>query len=405
MDIFVARQPIFNAKQKVYGYELLYRSARQDSYQESDGDKASLAVIRNSLLIIGPERITGGKKAFVNFTRNLLLNQAAFYLPKEIAVIEILEDVEMDEQLVTECKKIKSNGYLLALDDFDLAGNENNPLVPLADIIKVDFRATTRDQRRAIADYTNRFGHLKFLAEKTESREEFQEGVEDGYAYFQGYFFSKPVIISRKDIPGYKINYLRILDELNRVNTDFETIRNVIERDPSLTYKLLQYINCAFFGFRHEITSIRQALVLLGEKEVRKWASLAVLISLGKDQPGELIRVALLRAKFCEELASRAGMESQKTELFLMGMFSFMDVFFGRPLDEILQDIPLSANVKDALLGKTNPHKIVYDAVLSYERGNWEDASQLAMQLAVDEEQMIAIYSECIEWVEKTSRL
>lgn len=405
MDVFVARQPIFDRDQKVYGYELLYRSGTENYFQELDGDKASLEVIRNSLSVIGIEKLTSRKKFFINFTRNLLLNQTAHLLPKEFAVVEILEDVKIDQPLVQACRKLKHQGYILALDDFVLQGNENNQLLDLAEIIKVDFRAAGDRERETIVNRIGRERQVKFLAEKTETQEEFDNAVQMGYQYFQGYFFSKPVIISRKDIPGYKINYLRILSELNKPGSDFEVVRQVIQRDPSLTYKLLQYINSAYFRFQREISSIKQALVLLGEKEVRKWASLTIMVHLAKDKPEEVLRVALLRARLCEELGVKAGMKQQGSELFLMGMFSLMDVLLGRSLEEILEDIPLSETVKKALSGCPNRYKAIFDLAVGYERGNWERSIDSAAAAGVDAEAIPAVYAAAIQWADVISEL
>jgi EAL and modified HD-GYP domain-containing signal transduction protein len=400
MDVFVARQPIFDRRQRLCGYELLYRSGGENRYVETDGDKASLAVIRNTLLVIGSERITGGRRAFINFTRSLLLDGSAFYLPKDLAVIEILEDVVADEPLVDACRKIKERGYLLALDDFILKGNKNNPLLDLADIIKIDFLQTNPIMRKFIVKRFTGNNRVKLLAEKTETREDFHEARDLGYHYFQGYFFSKPVVISTKDIPGYKLHYMQILREINRKELNFDTLRQLIEKETSLTYKLLKYINSAFFGLRQKVTSIKQALALLGEEEIKKWVSLAVLVDLGRDEPEELARVSILRARFCEGLASRVGLAAQKSELFLLGMFSLMEVFLGRPMEEILDGMPLSDSLKGALLGEMNGYRKVLELVLRYESADWEGVAQWASQIRLNEAVIPQIYAEAIQVAE-----
>ena len=256
MDVFIARQPIFDANQRVYGYELLYRSGVENAYSEADGDKASFSVIGITILVIGSEPVSQGKRVFVNFTRKLLLEGAATYLPKGIGVVEILEDVEPDDELVRAIKTIRSQGYILALDDFILRGNEYSPFLKLVDIIKVDVRQTDEQERKAIAQRFPDSGSVKLLAEKTETREEFANALKMGYSYFQGYFFCKPVILARRDISGHKIHYLRILKELSVDDPSFNEIKNIIEHNPSFAYKLLKYINSAFFGLRREVSSI-----------------------------------------------------------------------------------------------------------------------------------------------------
>ncbi|MGO9314240.1 MAG: EAL and HDOD domain-containing protein [Syntrophobacteraceae bacterium] len=401
MNVFIARQPIFETKQRVYGYELLYRSSLENVYSEADGDKASFSVIGNTILVIGSQQISQGKRVFVNFTRKLLLEGAATYLPKGIGVVEILEDVEPDDELIEAIKTIRSQGYTLALDDFVLRGNEYSPFLELVDIIKVDLRQTDEQEREAIAQRFPGSGRVKLLAEKTETREEFANALKMGYSYFQGYFFCKPVMFARRDISGHKIHYFRILKELSADNPSFDAIKNIIEHNPSLAYKLLKYINSAFFGLRREVSSIIHALQLLGEEEIRRWLSLVVLMELGKEQPLELMRLCSLRARFSENLASEAGYDQRKSEFFFMGLFSCIDVMLGRPMEEILEDLPIRTSIKEALLGKSNLFRLVLDLVISYEKANWMDFPILASRLGVEESDVQQSYSNSIAWADQ----
>jgi len=401
MELFVARQPIFDIHQNVYGYELLYRSQRGNYYDGSDGDQASFSVIHNIFFLIGLENLTGGKKAFINFTKNLLVNDIAFSLPKEFLVIEVLENIEPDELIISTCTELKKSGYVLALDDFVMKNNFFNPLVELADIIKVDLRESRAEEMKEIAQQFASKG-IKLLAEKTETLEEFKLAREMGYVYFQGYFFSKPIIISRKDIPSNKINHLQMLQEINREDLDLGSLEKIIKRDTSLTYKLLKYINSAFFGLRQPITSIKHALVLLGEYEVRKWASLILLTSIGQDKPAEILITSLVRAKFCESLVSEAAFKGKESALFLLGMFSMIDVLISRPMDEILEEILLPEDVKVALLGGENRYRDMLELALSYERGDWQFFSQYVSKLSLDEDKIPDLYLNSIDWAEKS---
>ena len=399
MNIFVARQPIFDRQQRIYGYELLYRTGMENFFNAVNFDDATLAVIRNAMLVLGSESLSGGNKVFVNFTKSLLLSEVPAFLPKNNSVIEILEDVEVDEELLTACRELRNQGYQLALDDFTWEGNEKNPLTEIVHFIKVDFQNTPPHDRKAIAEFFSQKG-VELLAEKTETRREFQEALAMGYSHFQGYFFSKPEIISGKDIPGYKLHYLRILQEVCQEQLDFQNLQEILEQDPPLCLKILTYLNSAFFGLRYEITSIGHALALLGEKEIRKWASLAILVHLGQDQPTELMRLSILRAKFCESLAPKFGLSSHESKLFLMGLLSFMDVFWERPLEEILEYIPLAKEIKQALLGQENIYSRVLDLVVHYEKGDWEKVSQLLTRINLDESDLPEIYTRVIEFVE-----
>jgi EAL and modified HD-GYP domain-containing signal transduction protein len=395
MEIYVARQPIFNKQQEVYAYELLYRSGANKFYSSLNGDQASSEVITNSFLLIGLETLTRRKKAFINFTRNLLENDVATLLPNDLIVVEILQDIEPDEKMLAACRKLKELGYLLALDDF-LYDDIFKPLLDLVDIIKVDFLTTPVEQRRAVVQRIEPHKAL-FLAEKVETREDFVQAVEMGYSYFQGYFFSKPDIVSGRDIPSFKLTYLKILQEINKPELDFDRLEKLIKMDVSLSYKLLKFINSLAFGFRSEIRSIRQALVLLGKKEISKWLSLISLKSIGENKPDELIITAICRAKFCELIAPRVGLKNRNSDLFLMGMFSLMDAFLDQPLSDILAQLPISEDIKTALLGGKSRFRDIYELILAYETGDWERLSRKAAKLELEEKEVKEFYLNSLE--------
>ena len=396
MDVFVARQPIFDRQQKVYAYELLFRSSLENFFSHPDPNLASAKVISDSFFLFGMETITGGKRAFINVTRESLLQEYLAMFPKALTVVEILETVEPDEEVIEACRKLKEEGFLLALDDF-VYSDRFIPLVDMADIIKVDFLGTDVPERRAMVERFSGRG-IKLLAERVETREEFDLAVNLGYDYFQGYFFSKPVILQKKDIPGFKLNYLQIIREINRPELNYDQLEDVIKREVSLSYKLLRYINSPFFGWKREVTSIRHALTLLGDKSVRKWASLVALASMGSDKPEELVTSAVVRAKFCELLAPKTGLAAREEDLFLMGMFSMIDALVDLPLPEILAEIPIAPEIKGALLGEMNPLRKVYDVVTAYERGEWDNFRGLCKESGLDEMQTPGFYLDSIDW-------
>jgi c-di-GMP-related signal transduction protein len=398
-DIFVARQPILDARQQLVAYELLCRSSLNNEYDAADATSATLSVIRDAFLMIG-SRLTRSKKAFINFNRELLQKRSAFHLQPESMVIEILEDVEADEEIIEACRELKEAGHTIALDDFDGRNEKAKALIDLADIIKVDFRSTTPAQRRAIVESGSN-GKVRFLAEKVETMAEFEEAKEMGYEYFQGYFFSKPVVLSARNIPGGKLNYLRMLSEINRPEMDFRTLEVIIMQDPYFTYTLLNYMNSAYFGLQERISSIGQALIYLGERELRKWASLVTLTMLASDRPSEIVVTSLVRAKFCEGPAAPANMGSWSSELFLAGMFSMLDALIGRPIAELMESLNLSQEIRIALTVGGNRHSDVLDLALAYERANWEDVSVRAVELSIPEEVVPGVYRQSVEWADE----
>jgi len=396
MDVFVARQPIFDRQKVVHAYELLFRSGFENYYNALDGDKATEDVIANSFFVIGFDQLTDGRRAFINFTRNLLTKRVADLLPKEAVTVEILEDVEPDDEMVDICRNLKNSGYVVAMDDF-VSKDVGNPLVEYADIVKVDFMGTEPAERKALCETLSRRG-VSPLAEKVETEEEFLQAVEWGYEYFQGYFFSKPVIKSGKRLAGNKLTYLQVLYEVNQPGISYDELEKLIKQDLSLTYQLLRFMNSAWFGFRCEIKSIRHALVLLGPKEIKKWFSLIALTNMATDKPEELILRAVARGKTAEGLAPLIGMKEHRSELFLLGMFSLIDAVTDTPMNEIMEKLPLDQQVKNALLGKEGVFKTVYDAILSYERGEWDPFAECAEKLHLEESAMPGLVVESQRW-------
>jgi c-di-GMP-related signal transduction protein len=397
MDIFVARQPIFDNRNMVFGYELLYRSGKSNCYDTSDGDQATIDVIRNSFTIIGIDTLTDGKKAFVNFTQNLLQTNLMSVLSPQQVVVEVLEDVVATPEVIAACERIKARGFLLALDDFVWKG-EYQPLIRLADIIKVDFIQTERANRAALVQEIGA-ERVKFLAEKVESFSDYNEAVTLGFKYFQGYFFSKPMLMSARDIPEQKIAYLRIVREICRPDVGFDQLEKLIKFNMSISYKLLRLVNSTAFGLRRPVNSIRYALGLLGLKEIKKWLALIVVWGLGEDKPNELVNTALIRANLGEALAPLVKLEGQKSDLFLMGMFSLIDIMLDRPMIDVLDELPLTSEIRLALLGGQNKLRQVYDLILSYERGEWDSFRKTCRVLEIAQERFLQLYLQTLGFV------
>ncbi len=396
---FIARQPIFDRHKRVYGYELLFREGFDNFYKTIDGDYASSQTILSSFLLFGMDSITGGKRGFINFTKNLLENETASIFPRELLTIEILETVKPTEEIISKCKKLKKAGYMIVLDDF-VFFEEYRPLLKIADIIKIDFRKITPESDRVILSLAEEYP-VKLLAEKIETHREYQQAVDNGYSYFQGYFFSRPEIIEGKDIPVYKMNFLAILQEVHSRDFEYDHLENIIKRDVSLSYKLLKFINSAAFGFTSKIHSIKQALTLLGIDEFRKWISLIALSGMGNDKPEELVVTSIIRARFAEELALKSGMKDISSDLFLMGMFSLIDAFMDKPKKTILDDLNLDDDIKNALVGQPGPFTDYYKLMLLHEKGEWDPIEPLADRLELDEEVIAVSYLQAVEWANR----
>ena len=398
MEHFIARQPIFDTRGRVYAYELLFRSGLHNYFDCDDQDHAAASVIANSNLLFNLEEMTGNTKAFINCTRRVLLEDLMTTLPRQRAVVEVLEDIEPDEALIAACRRLKTQGYTLALDDFVYHKNFE-PLLDLADIIKVDFLLSDVEEQKRLAQMMIPRG-IRMLAEKVETHEVYENAKSMGYQLFQGYFFAKPVIISRKDIPTNKIQFLRILKDVHAQEVDFKKLALTIQSEVSLSYKLLKLINSAAFALRHKVTSILQALSLLGIREIRSWVSLLSISSMADDKPAELVVCSLIRARLCEQLAQPCKMGDRKADMFLMGLFSLLDVIMSRPIDEILQEITVEDDIRETLTGRQGPFLSVLNLAIAMEKGEWETVSKLAAELQIEEQPLSGAYMDAVKWAQ-----
>ncbi|MFZ3215587.1 MAG: HDOD domain-containing protein [Candidatus Acidiferrales bacterium] len=395
MQRFLARQPIFTSERTVYGYELLFRSGPENCYRADQQDAASASTV-DSILLFGIERLTPGCRAFLNCTRDFLIRDFATMLPKDRVVIEILETVPMDEEVYEACRRLKQAGYLLALDDFEDRADWK-PLIALADFIKVDLLATTHeDQLRLARTYSPR--NIRMLAEKAETYEDFRRTRDMGYAYFQGYFFSRPEVLSRKDIPANQVNHLQVLQAVNRAQMDVAEVSERIKAEPTLSFRLLRYLNSPVFPLIVEVRSIPHALALLGERGTRKWVSLIAVTCLAGGKPAELVSLPLIRARFCELLAPGAGLADSANDLFLLGLLSTMDAILDMRMAEVLKEIAIREEIRDALLGKANELRDIFEFALHYERGCWKEIGPSAARLGICEDAIPSLYVESVEW-------
>jgi len=403
MDIYVARQPIFNKKKKLYGYELLFRDRLSNAFPDVDGDMATSKVLSHSFLSFGMDRMTSGRNAFINFTNQLLVKRIPLLFPKTRLVVEVLEDVEPADPVVEACRELRCMGYRLALDDF-VYKKEMEPLMALAGIVKVDFMLTQGDQLTDLVRKLTRF-HIKLLAEKVETYEAFRQALDLGFEYFQGYFFSKPEILRGKGPSSAKLTLLQIMAEANRQDCSFQEIEKVIQRDVSLSYKLMRYINSAYFRRAQEISSMRQAIVLLGEKEIRRFVSLMALASLAEDKPGELMRASIVRAKLCELLGKVNSTQVDEAELFILGLFSLIDAILDQPMEAVMKELPLADEIKGAIVkgeGRLAPYLHVVSA---YESGDWEGLKDAAAKAGIQEDALPQHYLEAVVWAENIASL
>lgn len=395
---FVARQPIFDRSENVFGYELLFRDGLENCFHAADSDAASRSTVDSSLLM-GIDLLCEGRRAFVNCTRDVLLRDYVMLLPSSHTIVEVLESVAADEAILTACQRLKEAGYLIALDDF-VANDPRVALIELADIIKVDLRRTTEQERGVMV---KRYGpwQRRMLAEKVETRQELVVARDQGFLYFQGFFFRRPEVMATHEIPANRVNYLRMLQAVAQESLDLREIEKIIKGEASLCYRLLRYLNSALFAFSNEIHSVRHALSMMGEREIRRWVRLVATLGAAQQKSSELVLSALVRARFCELLGSRVP--HGDSDLFFLGLLSLMDVILEIPMTSLVEKVPLDREIKSVLLGGGNRLRPIYQLMMAQESGAWQESAQLAKQLRLNESGVAEFYWQAMHWAHQVN--
>jgi EAL and modified HD-GYP domain-containing signal transduction protein len=403
--IFVARQPIFDASEKVWAYELLFRgSAQAKTAEVQEEDLATASVIADgfALAFSGMDK---SKKAFINFPQRLLLDETVYALPQEICVVEVLETITPGPEITAALRAIKSRGYIIALDDYvGQPGFEE--IIGLADIVKVDLLGMDHAKLTTVALDLLRHG-CRLLAEKVEDKETYVLAKALGFTLFQGYYFSRPETMTGSKVPTPVLAKMRLLRALSGDDFDVRELTGIISSDPSVSYRLLNFINSAAFSLRDKIQSIQQALTLLGKQQIKQWF-LAVIIS-DFDSTAKVQEAAyssLQRARYLESMGRQYKSAMFRTEtLFLLGLFSKLDVLLGQPMDKLLKNIPLDKEVEDALLSKPSRYWSWLSLVEDIEVGNWEDVIQFLDNRDLDQQDSASNYAEAIQWTQTLLRI
>ncbi len=408
VDVFIGRQPIFNIDEEVVAYELLYRNQNINAFPNTAPDAATVDVLVNYFLSMGIKEVTKGKPGFINFTENLLMSNVIEFINPSKIVIEILENVPITKELVDRVIELKEIGFKIALDDFVLNKDvvHYDEIFEHTDYIKVDFLSTPLLERMEIENRIKQsYPHIQLLAEKVETRNQFDVAKHSGYSLFQGYFFEQPQIIKSTDIPLNTLQYFQVISLLKDEEPDINLIAENIERDISLSYKLLQIINETNKRQKSKVRSIKQAILLVGLTELRKLIYLLAMregeLKNHTDVFNELVRTSLLRAKICELLAKNNRQENY-SEYFLVGLFSLIDSLLKRPMDVILEKLPFSDEVADTISGVETEMTPYLELSIALSKMDWENIERLKPQLGVDNEKTEAIYNEAAIWTEKS---
>jgi EAL and modified HD-GYP domain-containing signal transduction protein len=393
---YVARQPILDRRGRVHGYELLFRSGPEQAFR-GDGDLATRTMLDNTV-IFGLERLTGGLTAFVNCTREALTDKLVDILPPSMFVLEILENLDPTPELVDACRRLKSAGFRLALDDF-IWKPEFEPLIELADYIKVDFTLSAARERQELLRRV-KGAPIALIAEKIESQQEYNQACAEGFTLIQGYYFCRPELIENRQVPANRLSHIEILRLLRKESLDLPELARLVKRDPSLTYRLLRLINSPVCAVRQEVRSVEAALLAVGENVFRRVAMLAITSELNAGEPVELLRMAFIRARFCELAASLYSLDP--TEQYLLGLLSLLPAMLRMPMHELTPSLPLREKICEALMGAPIPERRLLTWLIAHEHGDWTACDAIANDHSLDQVALLRIYEDAVVWAEST---
>jgi c-di-GMP-related signal transduction protein len=394
---YAARQPILTPEERVFGYELLFRSGAENHFSSSDPTDATRSVIDMSSLL-GLGVLCDNTLAFINCTREILLSELITLLPPENVVLEVLSSVPADEEVMLACSQLKKTGVKIALDDYTV-DDPREPLAYFADFIKVDLKQTSMTDAGIIV--ASHRAVCRMIAMKVETRQDFQFAKKAGFQLVQGYFFRRPQMVRTWTGSSNRAIHLAILNAVLKPELELDKIEDLIKKDATLCFRLLRYLNSPMFGFRSEICSVRQALLILGENEMRRWCRLAVTIELAQSRTSDLMLSALTRAHFCELLGPHVV--DGELDLFLLGLLSMMDAILEIPMASVVDALSINHEVKMALMQKECSLTPLYNLMLSVEAGEWYTVSHLCEEMHISESLVSESQWKAMEWAQQVS--
>ncbi|MCG7584176.1 EAL and HDOD domain-containing protein [Photobacterium sp. OFAV2-7] len=396
MYSYVARQPIFNRQQRTVGYELLFRDGESNAFPVIEANKATCRLLVENYMAVGDNPATAGQRTFINFPYESLIRLLPMLLPKRKVIIEVLESCAPDEELFVAIKYLYRQGYVIALDDFEMAPQWQR-FLPYVHIIKLDLMKIGIEQACEFVNQ-HRDRKLKFLAEKVETHQDYAAAYEAGFQFFQGYYFSKPEMLKNRQVEPEKLTTVRLLQEICREPVDFGRVERIIISDVSLSYLLLRYVNAATHRTIEPISSFKQALVYLGEDKIKIFVSAVATAHAAIDKPKELYSLSLQRARMCEMLAASSRLAVEKDKAFLTGLFSLLDALLDNSLEQLLTLLPLEPDVREALLNHQGALGRILALLDAYEQADWEKISVHCQALGIGEELVAKSYQHALQW-------
>lgn len=400
-SVFVARQPVFQTDESIWGYELLFRTGEANVAEIFDDSQATSAVIADGLSM-ALEGLPETARVLINFPEQMLLDGVGFALPSDRCVVEVLEHVRPTADVLDAVRRLKDAGYTIAVDDY-FGQPELRPFLELADILKIDILALGADPERIQAAVDGIGGHgCRLLAEKVEDNATFCQLGGMGFSLFQGFFFSRPEVLAGRKLSTSELTRLQLLSELSGPDFEPKRLGEILQSDPNLSYRLFRYINSAGFGLRQKVTSLKRAIDMMGMLQARQWLSAVLLADMNPaPRSGELALMAVQRARFLEGLCAETGQKICRPEpLFISGLFSLLDAMLGMRMGDILATLPLDKSIVKGLTGEGEIHDLL-SLAHSYERGHWADTSRRISRLGLATSQVDRLYAQSRHWAQR----
>jgi len=402
MFTYVARQAIYDTKKRVFAYELLFRDGISNCFPDISQDEATSSMLAESHLSLGVEHLCFNKPAFINFHQDTILYRFPSTLDPLNVVIEIVESVEITPEFIKACDHIKNMGYKIALDDYDFSPIWE-PLLPFVRYVKIEAEILDFDN----SEHMQKVEELKqqgkiLIAEKIETNPEFERFKAAGFDYFQGYFLSKPEVVKHKNVKVLSSSVIQLVALSSAPDFDFDKVREVCEKDVGLTYKLMRFINNPLFNKRQKIDSLHHALRYLGTIELKKFIALLAIANLKGDKPVDLILASLVRAHFCKLMADAMELKENPPSSYILGLFSHIDALMDTPMVEIMQSLPFSDEVKQALCEVHTNSKLALQLRICYafERADWAVIFEYAEKTGIKEADLFKMYYASVQWAD-----
>lgn len=401
---YVARQPIFNRKRQTLGYELLFRDGESNVYPaHMDADRATYRLIVENYLSVGINPVIASSRCFINFPHQSLLRRLPRCLPKHKIVVEVLETCQPTDELLEAIQELHRDGYLIALDDFT-STPEWRRFLPYVHIVKLDIMAMGLEAAcELVKTQLEKRVKYHFLAERVETEEEFNQAKAAGFKFFQGYFFSKPLISKTRYVSPEQVMALQLFREVCVPEPDFQRIETIITQDVALSYKLLRFVNMQATKLEVEIRSFRQALIYLGQDNLKRFVSLVVASYVSTNKPKELFTLSLQRAQFCQLMSRYQPFSRLNEQGFMVGLLSILDAMLDLSTESLVKQLPLSGPVQQALLHRKGEYGALISLEECYERADWPGVEKFSRQLGLPFEQVKSYLSEAVRWSQSLS--